>query len=230
MPAPQRSHPDRTPAGPPRAVADGAGSLCLFTTGGRPVQAPPLPRRRERRHVCLRYVRSVGWGHYEARWCLDRRGPLGSVTLGWFDSEHAAHRAAVEFRRRSPSIDRYPDILADLVALGVVPAGLLPKWVYPLAGGGYEARRAARSGVTHLPGPFATPADAFRAMLATLPPATPRRPSPQRKGRHWRDARSIVRRYRRGEAVDVMALEYRVNFKAIYRVLDAMGEPRRRPK
>lgn len=158
--------PLQVPCPRPRAVADESGRVVAL-----------VPARRERRHPCLPYVRfqARGVGHYEARYRMDR-GLLGVVTLGLFRAEHAAHRAAVAFKRRGPSLDKYPAILAELVALGLVPATLLPKWVYrlpPVVVDGavvvrFGARRRTREGLIDLAGPFDTPAEAFRAMLAEV--------------------------------------------------------------
>jgi hypothetical protein len=151
--------------------------------------------------------------------------PLGSVSLGLYPAEHAAHRAAVEFRRRGPSVERYPAIVEELVRLGLVPATLLPKWVYRTEGG-YGARRVTRSGAVEVGGPCPTPGEAFTALYALLPRV--RRPEPKKpEARHRREAGRIALRYRRGGRVEDLAGEYRVSPVAIYRLLDAVGEPRR---
>lgn len=103
-------------------------------------------------------------GLYESRFFMGSASPLGSVSLGIYRTEAAAHKAAVAFRKCGPTDDRYPAIVAELVEAGVVPPTLLPKWVLAVAGG-FMARRVTRHRLTELPGPYPTPALAFAAML-----------------------------------------------------------------
>jgi len=130
---------------------------------GRVVALARVPRRRYA--PLRRYVQRVK-GKFQARFFMG--GPLNSVNLGLYPTPEAAARAAAEFVRRLPSAEEYPLVLADLAARGLVPPGLLPKWVYRRDDGGYAALSRRRSGEVHLPGPFETPAAACLAMLARL--------------------------------------------------------------
>jgi hypothetical protein len=154
--------------------------------------------------------------------------PLGTITLGLYPTECAAHRAAVEFRRKGPSAGKYPAILAELQARGVVVGHLLPKWVRAVPGG-YTARRVTRAGVIEAGGPFDTPAAAFLALYARLP--SPKRPESKRpQGRHHKDAELIARRYQRGERVEDLADEYQTSHASVYRLIDRqLGEGWRVP-
>jgi hypothetical protein len=182
MPASQRSHPEKQLPCPVRPVLvdESTGEPIPTTTPADPhglgrrrgVWSAAPKKRRPWTHRCMRYVRFRGFrGLYESRFPMGRQSPLGDVTLGIHRSESAAHRAAVEFRRRGPSDERYPQILEELIRLGFVPPRVLPKWVCRLAGGGYGARRKTRAGLVVLAGPYETPAAAYAAMLAAVSPA-----------------------------------------------------------
>lgn len=142
----------KQPRCPLRAVIDPAG---------RVVAVVRVPRRRYA--PLRRYVQRVKGSRFQARFFLG--GPLNSVNLGLYPSPEAAARAAAEFVRLLPSAEDYPRVIAELAARGVVPKGLLPKWVYQREDGRFAAR--TRTG-EHLAGPYETPAAACLAMLAVM--------------------------------------------------------------
>jgi hypothetical protein len=130
-------------------------------------------KRRER--TCesrYRYVRRVKCG-WQARIPIGPT-PADSINLGLFtDTSHggseaaewAAGRAATWFSRLRTAGKTCWQVICELKARGYVPEGVLPRWVYRRADGMYAAkRRAVKSAAIDLPGPFASPEEAFAAM------------------------------------------------------------------
>jgi hypothetical protein len=135
---------------------------------------PAAPKTRERRHAArYRYLSRVAGGRYEARLFLGGGKRHGvQMTLGLYPEERLAWLAVkAVLRLRLPSLDPLAVWLAcrPLMASGVVRPDLLPKYVR-LNGRhrGYWALVHRRGGTIELPGPYPTPEDAHRAMLARL--------------------------------------------------------------
>lgn len=154
----------------------------LGTLFAPPVDPPPprKPRLRERRHACDHlYVRKVKGNLYQLRWWVEAASG-GSVNCGLYPTEGEAHAA---FRAIAAACATVPlrgktalslwAAMKPLVASGVLPGHLLPKYVVPCEGGpGYAARVRLGTGADRRllvePGPFACPEDAHRAMVARL--------------------------------------------------------------
>ena len=104
-------------------------------------------RRRERTHRCrYKYVRRVGL-MYQARVYLPL--PVGSVNVGLYATESAAHLAVQAWLRSGADPRRG------------LPGGVLPKWVH--ADGDAFRWRVRLRGEWHGGGPFDTAAAAFDA-------------------------------------------------------------------
>jgi hypothetical protein len=137
-------------------------------------------RQRFRRHPCSLYIRKVKGSKYQLRWWLARVDPsAGSVNCGLYASEWLAERVRTavvkELRNHHPTAlgvwSATRAVLRAMVDQGQPVAAalkrLLPKWVRR-TDGGYAARVKVWGQRIVLPGPFATPEDAHRAMKEHL--------------------------------------------------------------
>lgn len=159
------------------------------TTPAHPAPPPP-PRSRTRRHASrYRYVRYCKAGGYQARVPLGvshelARGKGESVNLGLYtradwgsseEAEWAAGRAAKEFVRRNLPGRDLCDVLDSLKADRLVPAILMPTWVFARPDGRFGAK-VRRRGRAFEVGPFDTAKAAYHAIRAVVVREFPLRP------------------------------------------------------
>jgi hypothetical protein len=123
--------------------------------------------RRFRTHPCDWGIRRVKGQRFQLRIYLGRPTKADSWNFGLYETHEAARYA----RRKLTAIWR-PGMgplaaLRAAKAAGVIPPGVLPRWVRRVPGG-YAARRVTRTGTIELPGPFPDPETAYRAMAAAV--------------------------------------------------------------
>ncbi len=137
---------------------------------------PPKPPPRCYAHRSYyRYVRRVKGRSYQARVPLAGGRKWESVNLGLFSADDHGSMAGAEraaglaakayYQRHRPWLTPW-QVIQELQRDGLVPASVLPRWVYRLPCGRFAARckRRRRGVVIDLPGPFFTPEAAHAAM------------------------------------------------------------------
>ncbi len=129
--------------------------------------------RRRRTHPCDKGIRKVRGARYQLRVFT---GPHKGDS--WNFGLYETHEAALIARNRLFGAGHWAgrpvwlphmgplEALAAAKRAGVVPAGVLPRWVVRLPGGGYAARIGPRRRRVDLPGPYPTPHAAYRAAAA----------------------------------------------------------------
>lgn len=137
--------------------------------------------RRVRRHPCDKAIRKVRGSRYQIRVYV---GP--GKADSWNFGLYATHEAALLARNQIFGLGHWRgnplwlphmgplEALAAAKRAGVVPAGVLPRWVLRLKGGGYAARLGPRRRRVDLPGPYPTPHAAYRAAAALTAAHYPR--------------------------------------------------------
>ena len=138
-----------------------------------PPPVPPRVRLRHRRHACGEYVRKVKGEKYQLRWWLEADHG-GSINCGLYDSEWQAERVREQLKTacrsvagRGTTVLSLWEAMKPLIARGVIPAGVLPKYVYRTPEG-YGARVKKGGRVLDCPGPFDSPEAAHTALADLL--------------------------------------------------------------
>lgn len=125
----------------------------------------------EKRTLYIREVKKggIGSGRFQLRVhvgsCKHREYP---VNLGTYPSLGAAERARHHFLLVCNGRSVW-EAIRELQRREIVPACVLPRWVYRRPGGGFAARVTQGDFAgTRIDGPFETPVEAYRAMKELL--------------------------------------------------------------
>lgn len=162
------------------------GSLFAHLPEPPPLPSPPpRVRLRERRHACSEFIRKVKGDKYQLRWWIEVEHG-GSVNCGLYASEWEAERVRTQLEeevRKVPGRGKTALSLwlamKPLIARGVIPAGVLPKYVRAVGGVFMGCVRLGGKGgrVVEHPERFATPESAHLAMMEMLRKPVESRPA-----------------------------------------------------